>query len=324
MKKGLKKLLSSTAVLAGLVALSACGQTPAEDATAQQGNESSEESKVVTVKHEYGETPVEVNPEKVVVFDLGVVDALDYLGVEVTGLPRSGSLPAHLSKFESDEYGNAGSLKEPDLEAVYEMNPDLIIISGRQSDYYEELNEIAPTVYMAIDNENYLESFKENMTVLGEIFNKESEVETGLKEVTEKVEALNKEVTDLGVNALVTLTNEGAVSAYGAQSRFGIIHNSFGFAEADSNLEASTHGSKVSFEYIADLNPDYIFVVDRGAVVGGEGTAQSTIDNELVNSTDAAKNGNIVYLDAAVWYTATGGFTSTLKMVDEISAAIQK
>lgn len=324
MKKGLKKLLSSTAILAGLVAVTACGQTPAENATAQQGSEGSEEPKVVTVKHKYGETSVEVNPEKVVVFDLGVVDALDYLGVEVAGLPRSGSLPAHLSKFESDEYGNAGSLKEPDLEAVYEMNPDLIIISGRQSDYYEELNEIAPTVHMAIDNENYLESFKENMTVLGEIFNKESEVETGLKEVTEKVEALNKEVTDLGVNALVTLTNEGAVSAYGAQSRFGIIHNNFGFAEADSNLEASTHGSKVSFEYIADLNPDYIFVVDRGAVVGGEGTAQSTMDNELVNSTDAAKNGNIVYLDAAVWYTATGGFTSTLKMVDEISAAIQK
>lgn len=324
MKKGLKKLLSRTVVLAGLVALSACGQTPAQDATAQQGNESSEDPKVVTVKHEYGETPVEVNPEKVVVFDLGVVDALDYLGVEVTGLPRSGSLPAHLSKFESDEYGNAGSLKEPDLEAVYEMNPDLIIISGRQADYYEELNEIAPTIYMAIDDENYLESFEENMTLLGEIFNKESEVATGLNEVNEQVDALNQSVTELGVNALITLTNEGAVSAYGAISRFGIIHNSFGFLEADSNLEASTHGNKVSFEYIADLNPNYIFVVDRGAVVGGEGTAQSAMDNELVNSTDAAKNGNIVYLDAAVWYTATGGFTSTLKMIDEVSAAIQK
>ena len=323
MKNGLKKLLSRTVVLAGLVALAACGQTPDEDATAQQGNESSEESKVVTVKHEYGETPVVVNPEKVVVFDLGVVDALDYLGVEVTGLPLSGTLPAHLSKFQSDEYENSGSLKEPDLEAVYEMNPDLIIISGRQADYYEELNEIAPTIYMAIDNENYLESFEENMTLLGEIFNKESEVLAGLNEVNEKVEALNQSVTELGVNALITLTNEGGVSAYGAVSRFGIIHNSFGFLEADSNLEASTHGNKVSFEYIADLNPDYIFVVDRGAVVGGEGTAKSTMDNELINSTDAAKNGNIVYLDAAVWYTATGGFTSTLKMIDEVTSAIQ-
>lgn len=321
MKKGFKNLLSGSAVLAGLVALTACAQTPAGESVAKGD---SEEPKTITVTHEYGETPVTENPENVVVFDFGVLDALDYMGVEVTGLPLSGSLPTHLSKFESDEYANAGSLKEPDLEAVYEMNPDLIIISGRQADYYEELNEIAPTIYMAIDNENYLDSFRENMTLLGDIFNKEEVVEAGLKEVTEKVVALNKEVTELGVNALVTLTNEGVVTAYGASSRFGIIHNAFGFAEADTNIEASTHGSKVSFEYINDLNPDYLFVVDRGAVTGGEATAQGTLDNELINSTDAAKNGNIVYLDAAVWYTATGGFTSTLKMVEEVSAAIQK
>ena len=304
MKKGLKKLVSTSAVLAGLVALTACAQTSAGNETTQGGGEA-EEPKTVTVTHEYGETTVNEEPKNVVVFDLGVLDALDYIGVEVIGVPQSTSLPAHLSKFESDEYQNAGGLKEPDLEAVYEMNPDLIIISGRQSDYYEELNEIAPTIYMAIDNDNYLQSFEENMTVLGEIF--------------------NKEVTAQGSNALVVLTNEGSVSAYGASSRFGIIHNSFGFGEADENIEsAGQHGAKVSFEYIADLNPDYLFVVDRGAVVGGEASAQGTLNNELINSTDAAKNGNIIYLDAAVWYTATGGFTSTLKMVDEVSTAIQQ
>ena len=205
------------------------------------------------------------------------------------------------------------------------MNPDLIIISGRQADYYEELNEIAPTIYMGLDNEDYLKSFEENMTLLGDIFNKEDIVKKGLEEVNEKVEALNKEVTAQGSNALVVLTNEGSVSTYGASSRFGIIHNGFGFAEADENIEsAAQHGAKVSFEYIADLNPDYLFVVDRGAVVGGESSAQGTLNNELINSTDAAKNGNIIYLDAALWYTATGGFTSTLKMVDEVSTAIQQ
>ena len=143
MKKGLKKLLSTSAVLAGLVALTACAQAPASEGNAQ-GEGESEELKTITVTHEYGETPVKEEPKNVVVFDFGILDALDYMGVEVTGLPRSGSLPAHLSKFESDEYANAGSLKEPDLEAVYEMNPDLIIISGRQADYYEELNEYPP------------------------------------------------------------------------------------------------------------------------------------------------------------------------------------
>ena len=35
------------------------------------------------------------------------------------------------------------------------------------------------------------------------------------------------------------------------------------------------------------------------------------------------KNGNIVYLDPSIWYTATGGFTSTMKMVEEINSAIK-
>ncbi len=37
----------------------------------------------------------------------------------------------------------------------------------------------------------------------------------------------------------------------------------------------------------------------------------------------AYKNGNIVYLDPSIWYTATGGFTSTMKMVEEINSAIK-
>lgn len=323
MRKGLKQVLSTSAVLVGLMALTACANTQPDEKVAQD----EPEAKKITVTHDYGETEVSQEPKNVVVFDLGVLDALDYMGVgdDVVGLPLSGTLPAHLSKYESEDYANAGSLKEPDLEAVYEMNPDLIIISGRQSAYYDELSEIAPTIYMGIDTEDYLASFEENMTVLGDIFNKEDVVENGLKEVSEKIEALNKEVTAQDLNALVVLTNEGSVSAYGANSRFGIIHNNFGFLEADNNLEeGSVHGSKVSFEYIKDINPDYLFVIDRGAVVGGEVDASGTLDNELINSTDAAKNGNIVYLDAAVWYTATGGFNSTLKMVDEVLEAVEK
>ena len=46
-------------------------------------------------------------------------------------------------------------------------------------------------------------------------------------------------------------------------------------------------------------------------------------ENELMEKTDAYKNGNIVYLDPSIWYTATGGFTSTMKMVEEINSAIK-
>ena len=106
MKKGLKKLVSTSAVLAGLVALTACAQTSAGNETTQGGGEA-EEPKTVTVTHEYGETTVNEEPKNVVVFDLGVLDALDYIGVEVIGYHN----PLHYQpfiKFESDEYQNAG------------------------------------------------------------------------------------------------------------------------------------------------------------------------------------------------------------------------
>lgn len=82
---------------------------------------------------------------------------------------------------------------------------------------------------------------------------------------------MNTKATADSKKALVILANEGKISAYGAGSRFGIIHDVFGFAQADDKIEVSTHGQSVSYEYVADKNPDYLFVVDRDAAVKSDG-----------------------------------------------------
>lgn len=287
------------------------------------GEEGNSEGETVVVTHELGETKVNKNPKRIVVFDYGILDSLDKLGVEgIVGVVQSG-LPDHLSKFASEEYSSIGSLKEPDMEKIFELTPDLIIISGRQADYYEELIKIAPTIHLGVKNENYLESFTENMNTLGKIFGEEKAVEKELATITESIEKLNTKVTEKGVNGLIALANDGAFSVYGAESRFGIIHNSFGVTPIDDTIEASTHGQKASFEYIVEKNPQYLFVVDRAAVTGGTTSAKELFENELMAKTDAYQNDNIVYLDPSIWYTATGGFTSTMMMVEEIDNAIK-
>lgn len=287
------------------------------------GAEGNSGEETLVVSHELGETTVNKNPKRVVVFDYGILDSLDKLEVEgIVGLVQDG-LPEHLSKFESEDYSSVGSLKEPNMEKIFELTPDLIIISGRQADYYEELSKIAPTIHLGVNNENYLESFSENMNKLGEIFGKEKAVEKELTAITEAIEELNAKVTEKNVNGLITLANDGSFSVYGAESRFGIIHNSFGVTPVDETIEASTHGQKASFEYIVEKNPQYLFVVDRAAIVGGTTSAKELFENDLMAKTDAYKNGNIVYLDPSIWYTATGGFTSTIKMVEEIDNAIK-
>ena len=49
----------------------------------------------------------------------------------------------------------------------------MIIISGRQQDYQEQLKAIAPTIYLAVDAKNRWESTKQNIETLGTIFDKE-------------------------------------------------------------------------------------------------------------------------------------------------------
>ena len=287
------------------------------------GAEGVKEGESLVVTHELGETTVNKNPKRIVVFDYGILDSLQKLEVEgIVGVVQGG-LPEHLSKFEGEEYSNIGTLKEPDMEKIFELTPDLIIISGRQADYYEELNKIAPTIHLGVNNENYLESFEVNMKTLGQIFGEEKAVEKELNVITEAIEKLNKKVTERKVNGLVTLANDGAFSVYGAESRFGIIHNGFGVTPVDTTIESATHGQKASFEYLVEKNPEYLFVVDRGAITGGTTSAKELFENELMKKTDAYKNGNIVYLDPSIWYTATGGFTSTMKMVEEIDTAIK-
>lgn len=316
----MKKIFLLSIVALVSIILAACGSDNASGDA--KGDESSEKSEELSIKHELGESTVQKNPENVVVFDYGALDSLDKLGVEVAGIPQS-SLPSYLSKYEDESYENVGSLKEPDFEKINEMQPELIIISGRQASLYEEFKEIAPTIYIGVDTTRYLDSFKENMATLGKIFDKQSLVEEEVAKIETSINQLNEKASAMDENALIVLANDGKVSAYGAGSRFGIIHDEFGVKPVDENIEASTHGMSISFEYIVEKDPDRIFVIDRGAVVGGESSAKQVVENELVKTTSAYKNDNIIYLDPNYWYLSGGGLVSVSEMAKEVAAGLE-
>jgi iron complex transport system substrate-binding protein len=318
-----KKILFSAFLLTTLLTVTACGQsvkafTPGEI----PGETPQEESFNLTIPHELGETKLTKRPEKVVVFDYGLLDLLDNLQVDVAGLPKA-TLPEFLKTYDGEAYADLGTLKEPDFEAVYNLAPDLILISTRTAAAYEELSKIAPTVYIAVDNADYMGSVEKNLTLLGEIFGKEAEAKTLASTFQEKISTMKEKVSALQENALIILANEGTLSAYGAVSRFGLIHHALGYQEADQGIEASTHGQSVTFEYILEKNPENLFVIDRSKVVGGQVDAVSTVENDILKQTDAFKNGKIFYLNPEVWYITAGGFTSTQLMLEDMEAALK-
>src|SRR3954454_13374748 len=198
--------------LSAALALSACGGSA--DAGSAGGGIA--EVSEVTVTHAQGETTVPVDPETVVVFDVGVLSTLDSLGVDVAGVPDA-VFPEALAQYGGDEYPEVGSLFEPDYEAVNALEPDLIIVAGRSAAVYPELAEIAPTVDLTVDNSDFF-SFEGRATSLAEIFGAEDEVAGRLRVLDERIAQVHEAAQGAG-DALFVMTNASELSAYGPGTR---------------------------------------------------------------------------------------------------------
>ena len=280
-----------------------------------------EENKTIVVTDRMGDIEVPVNPKNVVVLDYGSLDIMTKLGVEPVALPKS-NLPDYLSQYKDEKYQDLGSLKEFDLEKVNAAEPDLIIIEGRQESYYEDLKKIAPVLYLGTVDNDIFASSENNATILGKIFEKEDGVTAELQSLNNRVEAIKAKVEENNSTALMAMFNEGSLSAYGLGSRYDMLYSKFGFKVIDESIESAKHGQEISFEYIKEKNPDYLFVLDRGAITGAQASVIEAMENELVKTTKAYENGNIVYVDPQAWYVGGSGLMAIDTIISNVEAAI--
>ena len=295
--------------------------TPSTDAPAAEAAE-------VMVSTYYGdETTVPLEPATVVVLDFAALDTLDALGLgdRVAGIPSGTALPPHLASY-GDTTENTGTLFEPDFEAINALDPDLIVAGGRSQALVGELAEIAPTVDLTFGwgSEPFWDSLVANTTAVGEIFGVETDAAEAIAALEQSASDVAAQAADAGTG-LVILTSGGEVSAYGPdpEGRFDLVYGLLGITPAAEQVAIDTHGDAVSFEFLADTNPDMLFVLDRDAAIGAEGdSAQAILDNDLVNGTSAAQNDRVVYVDTAKWYLSFGGLTSVETIIAEVGSLV--
>ena len=261
----------------------------------------------VKVQTAHGEAVVPQNPERVAVYDLGAVDTLSKLGVKIGASVDSQNL-AYLEAPLKDAV-KAGTLFEPNYEALNAYNPQLIVIGSRMAKdkVSDELAKLAPTIDMTAQTDNMKESAKARIDAYGRIFGKQAEADA-LKAEIDKTFADAKAAAQGKGKGLVILVNAGKLSAFGPDSRLGgWIHRDIGVPPADEAIKEGSHGQPVSFEYIKEKNPDWLFVLDRSAAIGEEGqAAREVLNNPLVAQSTAWKKGQVVYLPPET-YLATGG-----------------
>ncbi|MBF0715512.1 siderophore ABC transporter substrate-binding protein [Gemelliphila palaticanis] len=315
-----KKIIIPFAALTLATTITACSNNNTQTST----SEKAKEGEKVKVKTSQGELEVAKNPKTVAVFDIAVLDLIQRYGVKVENL----STPKISAKYVEGLIAGkdtAGNLREPNYEFLSTVKPDVIFVNQRQKDVLEELKKVGPTASFVANNKDYFNSMIEFNTEVAKIFGVEDKVkedkakfEAKIKEVSEKAKASNKKV-------LIVMTNEGKITAFGPNSRFGYIHTLFGFKPVDENIEESTHGNEINYEYISKMNPDIIFYVDRNTVVKSktDANAKTTLDNELIKATRAGKENAIYEIDAQYAYLAGNGLTAFEKISEVLEKAVK-
>ena len=313
----MKKLVSL--LLAALMLLGMATAALAEDAPATVTITS------LNAEREPFELEVPYDPQRIAILDMPSLDILDRLGLGDRVVGSATTTLEYLQAYvPGNTIANLGTIKEADLEAVMACEPDVIFIGGRLSASYDALSEIAPVVFLSTDTEiGVVESVRNNATTIASMFGLEAQVDELMAGFDARIEALAAFAE--GKNAIVGLCTSGSFNILGSDGRCSIISVEIGFDNLGDGDVTATHGNESSFELVVELDPDYMFVLDRDAAIGTDGAqlAKEIVENELVMDTDVYKDGHIVYLEnPTVWYTAEGGITALDIMLNDLEGAL--
>ena len=266
------------------------------------------------------------SPNKVVVMNYGALDTLDALGKGsiVTATPLS-VLPAYLQQYKNANITDTGNMKEPNINAIKQAKPQLIIIDGRQARHTEEFTKIAPVINLSVDAKNYLESTKNHINVLASITGTEKTANNLIQSLDAKVSNAQLVAQASNKKAIVAIHNDGKMILINASSSAALIHDVLKVKRAVPLAPQPTNGigkPKPTFidnNYISKVKPDIIYVVDRSKAIG-----QSAIKNDFFNTKVLAKNQTkVVYLTPDLWYLSGGGAESLDLQIDEVIDALK-
>lgn len=333
LRKRVSVVVAACALALCLAALAGCASGTAEgeaDASTTAGAEQAQAPETITVKSlnankEEVDLEVPYDAQRIAVMDMACLDILNDLGLGERVVGSSDTSIDYLQSYvDNADIANLGTIKEADMEAVMACEPDVIFIGGRLSASYDALSEIAPVVYLTTDVEKGLvESVRANASTIASMFGLEDEVDGKMAGFDSRIEVLQQAAE--GQTAVVGLFTSGSLNVLGNDGRCSIIGNEIGFDNLAAGAVTSTHGNEASFETVVQLNPDWIFVMNRDAAIGSDGAdqAQEVVENDLTKATTAYQNDRIVYLaHPAVWYTAEGGIEALDVMLSDLEEAV--
>ncbi|MFZ3579605.1 ABC transporter substrate-binding protein [Virgibacillus sp. DJP39] len=300
----------------GLLALVGCGTVGGDETAKDEKKDEAPSDKTITVEHEMGKTEVPVNPEKIVALEFSYVDALAALGISPIGIADDDDASRIIEPISKkiDDYTSVGTRKQPSLEIISSLQPDLIIADlQRHKDVYKQLSDIAPTIMLtslSADYNQILEGFEKIASAVGKE-DKGKEVLEAHKKRMEEIKAQVPENEDRTV--LPAVVTADAFYAHNMDSYTGSLLESIGLKNAIQ--DGSDRYNKINLEQVVKFNPDVFFFMQAG----DETIVDQWKDNPLWQDVSAVKNNQVYTVDRNTWSRFRGLISSEAILEEAVS-----
>ncbi|CDQ21452.1 iron-hydroxamate ABC transporter substrate-binding protein [Halobacillus karajensis] len=311
-----KAFLYITGVLLLILAVAGCSSD--EKPSSSSSNEKTDER---TLTHAEGEITLPDNPERILApyledslialdekpvaqWSLGET-VLDYLQPQLKDVPKIGwDLP---------------------LEQTLEQNPDLIIFSSpsiMQNGSYEDYSAIAPTY---VYEQKTSADWRDQLTTMGEILDKEEKAEQVLTDFDQKVEEASDKLKDsIGDESVAFIWTMGEQFYVFDKNRYGvnIFYDDMGIAQPEfiQNLpEQGEEWNPISLEKLGQLDADHVFLIGNEGEPGFE-----ILENSSVwQNTPAAKNNQVYQMNDPSHWTIDGAIAHEMT-IDQVVETLRK
>lgn len=279
-----------------------------------------------TVGHFGGSTEIPAEPKRIVVIATGQLDAALTLGVVPTGVAYGDGaalVPDYINREfpqyndELADFVDVGSRQAPNLEAIAELEPDLILANKAASeDSYDTLSAIAPTVLTEGTGVNW----KQDFLLLADALGRTEQAQSFIDDFVTRAKGLGQQVgADKPTVSFVRFTADRA-RVFGVPSFAGYIAWDADLARPESQQFDKT-SQDFSEEEIQLANADWVFVGSQTSETGSRAETYTT--NPLWTGMSSSTEGHIVTVDDDPWYLNAGPTAANI-VLDGLSESLTR
>lgn len=203
---------------------------------------------------------------------------------ELIGVDLSSSYPKEITS----KLPNVGYWLDLPQEGILSLKPEIVIISNQAGP--KKLVDSLPSYGIKthiISDEATLESAKNKINQIAKILNEEKKAQEIIERMQNNISKMQNEIKDKTKPKVLFLFSrgEGTTMAAGTNTKAGVM---IGLAGGE-NIITTKQFSQISGEAILQMNPDVIITSNH--------TVETGIDKNIVDSTNAGKNGKIFNMD---------------------------